>query len=106
LVDRFDFLDNYSKNAAAHGDNAPMPAAKQAAATSVRWYLGTIDAWVSKFFPAGDLRNLDKALLPTARLADRGQSSGSCIRIAGEIDSGTFFRLDCRICGRRLLYQK
>lgn len=62
LVDHFDFLDNYSKNAAAHGDGTPMPAAKAAAAKAVHWYLGTTDAWTQKFFDDGDLHSLDRRL--------------------------------------------
>lgn len=62
LVDHFDFLDTYSKNAKASGSDAPITASKAASATAVHWYLGTSDAWMHKFFQDGDLHNLDRQL--------------------------------------------
>jgi phosphatidylserine/phosphatidylglycerophosphate/cardiolipin synthase-like enzyme len=62
LVDHFDFLDAYSKNAKATGSQAPITAAKATSATAVHWYLGTTDAWMHKYFQEGDLHDLDRRL--------------------------------------------
>lgn len=62
LVDHFDFLDNWSKNAKASGSKAPITAAKASAAKTVHWYLGTTDFWMHKYFHDGDLHNLDRQL--------------------------------------------
>ncbi|WP_068079884.1 phospholipase D-like domain-containing protein [Novosphingobium rosa] len=62
LVDHFDFLDAYSKNAKASGTDAPAGPAKAAAAQAVHWYLGTTDLWMHKYFQPGDLHNLDREL--------------------------------------------
>jgi phosphatidylserine/phosphatidylglycerophosphate/cardiolipin synthase-like enzyme len=62
LVDHFDFLDAYSRNAKAAGSKAPITAAKAASASAVHWYLCVTDTWMHKFFKDGDLHDLDRRL--------------------------------------------
>ena len=62
LVDHFDFLDTYSKNAKKQGTDVPAGAAKSVAAASVHWYLGTTDVWKNKYFQPDDLHCIDRVL--------------------------------------------
>jgi hypothetical protein len=68
LVDHFSFLDSTATAEAkkAGKDKTPPDAApppdKAVAAVAAEWFLGTTDAWASKYFLAGDLHCRDRLL--------------------------------------------
>jgi hypothetical protein len=56
LVDHFDFLDRSAK------PKAKKKASKQQAAVDAGWFLGTTDAWATKYFDSRDLHAMDRQL--------------------------------------------
>jgi phosphatidylserine/phosphatidylglycerophosphate/cardiolipin synthase-like enzyme len=61
LIDHFNFLDNFAER-----NPAAMPAGALAlqpgAPAKIGWFLGTTDAWVTKYFDPNDLHSLDREL--------------------------------------------
>ena len=65
LVDHYNFLDSLAtKTKAARGaPAAPAPTADIAqAAVNTGWFLGTTDAWTTKYFDPNDLHSVDRQL--------------------------------------------
>jgi hypothetical protein len=60
LVDHFNFLDSTAK--APNASGVKPTAAKQQAAVSAGWFLGTDDTWAHKFFDPHDLHFKDREL--------------------------------------------
>lgn len=65
LIDHFNFLDSAAKapkGKGAKARTAPAPADLRTAAKEAGWFLGTSDAWVSKYFDSVDLHSRDREM--------------------------------------------
>jgi hypothetical protein len=62
LVDHYEFLDALSSKTGASAESAAGAPDKRSAATDAGWFLGTTDAWTTKYFDSTDLHCADREL--------------------------------------------
>lgn len=62
LVDHYEFLDGLSSKTGTSAESAAGVPDKRSAATEAGWFLGTTDAWTTKYFDSTDLHCADREL--------------------------------------------